>query len=244
MALELNDLETKRFGVTCAKLTGTENGLPDLDMINKQAADLNVEMLTTRLDVSQLAQAHELESDGYRLMDTLVYYRRPHDPLPERKPLPNGLTLRDAVPADSKAVAKVSLAAFEGYFGHYHADPRLSNDDADEAYLEWAEKTIERIGEETHALVVENGSDVVGFCSLIQRPTGAADIELNGILPSSQGRGLYARMIEALVHKSKNIGADHITVSTQINNYAVQRVWTRLGFYHERSAYTFHKWFT
>ena len=32
-------------------------------------------------------------------------------------------------------------------------------------------------------------------------------------------------------------------VSTQINNYTVQRAWVRLGFLHYRSFYTLHKWF-
>jgi hypothetical protein len=30
--------------------------------------------------------------------------------------------------------------------------------------------------------------------------------------------------------------------STQLNNYAPQKIWSRLGFRHERSIYTFHKW--
>ena len=36
---------------------------------------------------------------------------------------------------------------------------------------------------------------------------------------------------------------ERLIVSTQINNYGVQRVWARLGFIHERSTYTFHKWY-
>lgn len=243
MALVLNELETKRFGVKCARFAITSNQLPDLALLNEQARVEGIRMVSARLDVSHLPLAHLLEDDGYRLMDSLVYYTRPNIPLPETKLLPDGLSLRRAIPEDALGVAIVAREAFKGYFGHYHVDPRLDNAAADDAYVEWAETSVSRMDNGKVALIVEAADKIVGFCTVKRLNDMDADIELSGIMPENQGGGLYSRLIEHCILLSQEMGAENTKISTQINNYAVQKVWARSGFHHERSVYTFHKWF-
>lgn len=243
MALALNDLETKRFGVKSARFAITSDALPNLARLNEQARDEGIRLVTARLDVSHLPLAHLLEDDGYRLMDSLVYYTRPNNPLPAVRDLPEGLSLRRAVPGDAASVARVAREAFRGYFGHFHVDPRIKNADADEVYVQWAETSVSRPEDGKIVDVVENDDQIVGFCTLKLLNEANANIELNGIMPENQGNGLYSYLIEKTIRTSQEIGAEHTKISTQINNYAVQKVWARCGFFHERSVYTFHKWF-
>lgn len=239
--LVLNDLETKRFGVVCARLDGQGETLPDLSEINRLARDLGVNMISTRVDGTALDRVHALEADGYRLMDCLVYYERRLSDLPEPIGPPEGCSVRWADAADVSEIADVARAAFKGYFGHYHSDPRLPEDAADAAYVEWAETSAEG-GDGSLVLVVEDRDGICGF--LVFRQTGASvfEIVLNAVAPRARRRGHYRSLLSHAVSFAAEKGGNAIRISTQISNIAVQREWGRQGFEISRSVFTLHKW--
>lgn len=242
MPIELNDLESKRFGVIAARVAKPSAPLEDID----RAADKSgVEMLTIRIDASDLPRVHALEESGYRLMDTLVYYRRSLDRCPNAFVPRVDTTLRLATAQDGAAVAQVARAAFSDYVGHYHADPRIDKASADAAYVEWAAQSIVRNTGDTPVLVAEQDQEkIIGFLSLRRNNETEFEIVLNAVHPDNHGNGLYTALVTEAVRVASKSGASLIVVSTQINNYAVQSVWTRLGFVHYRSLYTFHKWYS
>lgn len=240
MPIEINDLETARFGIVAARIVDA-GASPTV--IDKAARSQGVQMLTVRIGVSDLPRVHAFEEAGYRLMDTLVYHDRPLDVLPPRGALSDGLTCRLAVPDDAPAVAAVARAGFHGYMGHYHTDPRLDDAAADAAYVEWAETSTARVSPEAPVLVVESGGRIVSFLTLRRNSPEEMELVLSAVAPECHGQGLYAALISEAFPVSQAAGAKRIVTSTQINNYAVQRVWSRLGFIHCRSLYTFHKWF-
>lgn len=240
MPIELNDLESKRFGITAARLTNPEAPLEEVDQAARAAG---VDMLTTRISASDLARVHALEDNGYRLMDTLVYYSRKLEALPPPRPLPERTTWRAATVQDTEAIVTLSRKAFEGYFGHYHSDPRLENAAADEAYAEWAETSAKQVSPDAPVLIVEADAKVAGYLTLRRNAPEEMELVLSAVDPDCHGRGLYGILIAAALPFSAEAGASRIIISTQINNYAVQRVWSRLGFAHTSSLYTFHKWF-
>ena len=238
MPLELNALETARFGIVAAHLTDPA----DLTAANAAADEHGVRMVTARIDADDLHTAHRLEADGYRLMDTLVYYGRPVADRPERR-VPPGVVIRRAGPDDVHAVGAIARLAFHDYVGHFHADPRLDDEAADAAYVEWAETSTTNIQPDRPVLLGCGDDDILGFLTLRDVGERTAEIVLNAVDPAHQGRGLYAALVREALHAAGEAGTEHLIVSTQINNYGVQRVWSRLGLVHERSLYTFHKWF-
>jgi GNAT superfamily N-acetyltransferase len=240
MLFELNDLETARFGIVAARLTGAD--VP-LEAVNAAAAEAGVRMVTVRVEASDLSRVHALEADGYRLMDTLVYYARSLEGLPASLPLPEGISLRLATPSDAPAVAEVARSAFAGYFGHYHADPRLDSDAADAAYVEWAETSTARCGSDTPVLLALRAGRTTGFLTLRRNSGAECEIVLNAVRPDVQRSGLYSAMVVRALQEGQAMGAQRMIVSTQITNAAVQRVWARQGFAFDRALYTFHKWF-
>lgn len=242
MAIILNDLETRRFGVVCARLDMSDR-LPDIDSTNRAAKEAGVSMLTARVPAEDLESVRALEADGYRLMDTLVYYGRVLDSLPKALPLAEGVTLRPGMPEDVDAVGSLAQAAFSGYLGHYHADPRLDDSAATEAYVEWAVTSLARVGNKGEFLVATVNGQIAGFLALQSISAEEAEIALNAVDPGFQRRGLYAGLVRAAMTSAAAMKFKRVFTSTQINNYAVQKVWTRLGLIHERSYYTLHKWF-
>ncbi|QCO58126.1 GNAT family N-acetyltransferase (plasmid) [Pseudorhodobacter turbinis] len=249
MTLKINALETRRFGMVCAGIDGMASQLPDLAEVNRQAQMQGVAMISVRVDVSALDRVHTLEADGYRLMDTLVYY---NGNLAQDRPalsLPTGISFRVATPQDAEAVGSLARLCFKNYIGHYHSDPRLDSKAADAAYAEWAERSVRQVSARDPVFLVLQGDDIAGFLTTRTRADDAHEFVLNGVAPEYQGRGLYAALLNAA---ARMIDAEAqgqepqalLSISTQINNYGVQRVWARMGLVHSQSFYTFHKWFT
>lgn len=249
MTLKINDLETKRFGIVCAGIDGMVSQMPDLAELNRQAQMQGVAMISVRVDVSALDRVHALEADGYRLMDTLVYYSGKLAPDRPALSLPEGVFFRVATPQDAGAVGQLARVCFENYIGHYHSDPRLDSKAADAAYVEWAETSVRQASARDPVFLVLHGDDIAGFLTTKTRADGAREFVLNGVAPEYQGRGLYAALLDAAarmidVEARGQEPQALLSISTQINNYGVQRVWARMGLVHSQSFYTLHKWFT
>jgi GNAT superfamily N-acetyltransferase len=241
MPIRLNKLETARFGVVCAHVVDID---APLDAIDKAARSQDVAMLTARLDTAHLGRVHELESAGFRLMDTLVYFscRLQNDDVPVAHP--GGVTIRLAEPSDAPAVMQVAREAFRDYIGHFHSDPRLDSAAADDVYVEWAQTSIERSSMDTPALVVCKDGEIAGFLTLRLNDAREAEIVLNGVHPRHQRGGVYGLLVSQAKRLAQSLGRSEVIVSTQVNNVGAQRVWVRDGFAPQRSLYTLHKWYT
>lgn len=240
MPIEIDELETARFGIVAARVTDSS---ADPDVIDAAAAAQGVQLLSCRLDVGNLPRVHALEAAGYRLMDTLVYYGRS---LADTLPLwsvPSRVTCYTAKRVDSVAIGELARSAFSDYIGHYHSDPRLDNAAADAAYVEWAETIAANVSADAPVFLAKYDGHLAGFITLRRNNKEEAEIVLGGVYPEFKGHGIYAVMFATALEEAQASGAARVLLSTQINNYAVQRVYVRFGFTHERSVYTFHKWF-
>lgn len=237
MPIELNPLEAARFGIVAARLTDPK---APLAQVNQAARRQGVQMITARVDSRDLHRVQALEEDGYRLMDTLVYYERDLADLPAPPDSPPQERIRPARPEDAEAVADIARAAFAGYYGHYHSDPRLSSEAADAAYTEWAQTSIARTDATSPALVAEHAGRPVAF---LTSRLDLAEIVLMGVRPEAQGGGIYGRLLDHGLGILRAGGCARAVVSTQVTNIAVQRAWCRRGFRLTRSLYTLHKWF-
>lgn len=238
--LEFSALEHARFGIVTARLS--DKRVP-LDRVNAAAREHGVRMITARVTAEDLPRIHALEADGFRLMDTLVYYAHRLEELPAPAPLPAGIDIRSATIADTAAVVEVARAAFRGYLGHYHADPRLDDAAADAAYVEWAETSVTGQSVDRPVLIGLRDGQIRGFLTLRRNSDEEVEIVLNAVHPSAQRGGLYSALIVRALHEARAMGAARMIVSTQITNAAVQRVWARKGFVFDHALHTFHKWF-
>jgi GNAT superfamily N-acetyltransferase len=176
-------------------------------------------------------------------MDTLVYYGRSLETLPPPVAIPQDTVIRPATSEDVAAVSAIAREAFRGYLGHYHVDPRLDDGAATEAYADWAGRSLRELGDTKTGIVAYDRDGIMGFLTTRQNSSEEEEIVLNAVSPPKQGTGIYAALLAHSLVKARERGCLRMLVSTQINNYAVQRVWSRSGFLHERSYHTLHKWF-
>jgi GNAT superfamily N-acetyltransferase len=237
--ISLSAIDHERFGIVTARdgLVTPETLATDLGFCGAHG----VRLFIARCRTEELAVAQGLEEAGGRLMDTLVYYARVlvKGDLPENR---CKIPIRPVRAGEDSAVRAVARDAFQGYSGHYHADPRLDRQKSDEAYQSWAQRSCLSREVAGEVLVADDGQ-VAGFATLRMNDPDEGEGVLFAVAPRAQGSGVYRGFMVEGVRWCRSQGAKRMIVSTQITNLAVQRVWTRLGFEPAYSCYTFHLWF-
>jgi GNAT superfamily N-acetyltransferase len=163
-----------------------------------------------------------------------------------KPPLPadtGKVPIRPVRPGEDEQVREVAAGSFRGYFGHYHADPRLDRRLCDEAYVSWAQRSCLSREVAHEVLVAEVDGRVAGMATLRLNDAEEGEGVLLGVAPAAQGQGVYRSSMIRALEWCRAQGASRMVVSTQITNLAVQKVWTRVGFEPSLAYYTFHKWF-
>lgn len=151
--------------------------------------------------------------------DTLVYWswRDEHGPLPA----PSGNVLRHA---GADGIASLVRDVFDRYQNHYAANPLLDRSRSVEGYVEWAVSVAEEHGH----LRVDDDRGPVGF-GLVDWSAGPPDVRLAGVCGRSRGAGRYRDVVLTMMHEARSRGERELWISTQVQNIAVQRTWSGLG---------------
>ena len=236
----ISEIDEKRFDTKIARASEiTESHLAkamEFCQVNR------VSLLVARCSTNELASAQAMESAGFLLMDTLVYYKRSlvDRSIPED---PGEIRVRPIRPGEEEAVRAVAADSFRGYYGHYHADPRLDRATCDEVYTSWALRSCTSKEVADQVLVAVEDSKVLAFITIRLDSRGQGETVLSGVAPAAHRRGIYRSLMIRSMAWCKLHGAEHLITSTQLNNTATQKVWVRLGFEPHETFYTFHKWF-
>jgi GNAT superfamily N-acetyltransferase len=239
--IALSPIDEARFGIRTAKVTGlTEACLPEtLEFCDREG----VRFLIARCLASDLSLVHRLERDGFLLMDTLVYYRRKNlADIPVIADPPD-IVVRPVQLGEETLVRVIAEQSFQGYGGHYHADPRLDRRHCDEAYVDWAVRSCDLRGAESDVLVAATPHGLLGFATLRLATPGEGEGVLFCVAPPAQGKGIYRLFMIRGMEWSRAHGAKRMIVSTQATHLVVQKAWVRLGFEPSELYYTFHRWF-
>jgi GNAT superfamily N-acetyltransferase len=236
----LSSIDEERFGIKAAR---APNVTPDnLPLILEYCKVNKIILLIARSSTTDLQVAQAMEREGFILMDTLVYYAR--NLVKASIPPDTGeIPVRTVRSGEEEDVRKVAAKSFGGYYGHYHADERLDREKCDETYIDWAYRSCISRDVADEVLVADLDGSIVGFATLRFNSPEEADGVLFGVAPEAQGRGVYRSFMINAMEWFLSKGAKDMIVSTQVNNIAVQKVWTRVGFEPCYSYYTFHKWF-
>ena len=229
-------LDSERFGIRVFRArVDTVAAASDLMQFAPRA---DVDLLIVRCPVAAVATAQVLERAGCFLTDTLVYYRGPTGGFATAPTLSPCIRVCQA--ADRAALERVARASFAGFFGHYHADPRLDPAVATEGYVQWASSALDDAS--AVVLVSETEGLLSGFLTAKKLDARTWEILLTGVAPEFQRRGIYAALFREIGYRARLQGATEVLVSTQLANVAPQKVWTRAGLALDHALYTFHWW--
>ena len=239
-AAVFSQIDSERFGVRVARVHVVPG---NLSRVLAFCSAEQIDLLIARCATSELGNAQKMEAMGFLLMDTLVYYSFDlgKRAIPDDAPRAH---VRKFVPGDEAQVERVAAEAFQGYYGHYHADPRLERGKCDEGYVSWAVRSCSSKQIATEVLVAERDNRIVGFATLRLNTPEEGEGVLFAVAPEAQGMGIYCSFMVDGMQWCKEQEVKRMVVSTQVTNVAAQKVWCRVGFEPARSYYTFHKWFS
>ncbi len=237
---ELSPLDEARFGVKSAR--AREVNTQNLPAVLDFCAVNQVEFLVARCSTADISAVHALESAGFHLMDTLLYLRfdLKKTPIP---PNDSSVLIRPVRPDEVDQVGTLAFTAFENFYGHYHADPRLDPRKSTEVYVSWAQRCCTEPGAASLVLAAETEGKLVGFRALRVNSPTQGEFILAGVNPEYQRRGIYRAFIVEGLKWCRERGLEEVLNSTHVANVAVQRACARVGFEPAYSWYTFHKWF-
>jgi GNAT superfamily N-acetyltransferase len=237
--LEHSPYESARFGLRIFR------GTPELadagaliDEIRRERVDIAILRVA---DEAQMLAATICEAGMPSIVaDTLVQYSLD---ICSRHTVPSdtSIRLRRAEHRDMAALEWMVRQIFEGYATHYHANPLFDPARILDGYAEWAVRHIEADARGRLAWIVEADGEDVGFsCIELATDHRQARGVLNGVLPAQRGRGVYRRMLRAMLDRFGDEGVHRFVISTQAHNAAVQRVWSSEQLTLDRSESTVH----
>jgi GNAT superfamily N-acetyltransferase len=208
-----------------------------VDEMVQEAADITI----LRIPSQQINCAHLIQTMRLPLIhaDSLVYYTmelRTANPAPLRNPL----TFTRATAAELPLLSALVLEIFTAYTSHYSASPDLDPALTLRGYQEWATHHIRDTADKI-TWIAWRDETAVGFASCSFDESGeVAEGVLYGVHPEHSGGGVYGDLIRHTQAYFKANNFKTMKVSTQVNNLAVQKVWTREGFYIGQALDTFH----
>lgn len=230
-------LDEARFQVRAARADNVDvDGLPSiLEFCHRE----HIQFLIARCPVARIRAVQAMEEAGFQLMDTWLRYEGALAAEP-KAPDPSELRLMRGDEVDQ--VESVARGSFAGYSGHYHADPRLDPQRADEAYVSWARRCCS--GEAAEVVyVVERQGRIAAFSAFRLSDPDVGELVLGAVLPQHRGQGLYQELTRTGMDWARRCGARRFQAATHLSNIGAQRAWSRLGMSPIEAAYTLHKWF-
>jgi ribosomal protein S18 acetylase RimI-like enzyme len=187
-----------------------------------------------KVNMDERDRLETLVRAGYALIETAVTLERNIEATSSPSP---GRNIRFAVAADESAVRRIAGTVFR--YSRFHMDPLISRPTADRIKADWAGNFFAG-ARGTHMVVADDGHDAVGFLQLIHRGD-VLIIDLVGVAPESQGRGLGRQMLDFAAGEID--GPRRYVVGTQLHNFPSLAYYTSYGFRILRSNHTLHRHF-
>lgn len=230
---ELRDsaVETRRFGLSCARLEVPTDapGTPDdlLGQVTDALVNSDADLVVLRHPSAYVGWFAALRATGRDLIqaDTLLYWRL-RVGAGRRRPRDEALRVDLDPELDRAAVERFVGQVFVDYDNHYAADPMLDADLALTGYRDWAQRSAASGG----AVAVRTGDGDLVALATTSSNDDVTEIELAGVLPAHRRRGVYALLVAGCEDLAAAQGSELLVISTQAHNTSVQRAWARYGF--------------
>lgn len=236
--MKYSEVESKRFGLRVFR-----DGILSVfspDEIVKAFYENKAQIYIFRLPVEWQNLLFELQKLGLEMIvaDTLVYYTADLNKI-QVPALRNELDFEVCTPDHYPLLDSMVATIFKDYLNHYHANPYLDKQNILAGYQEWAREYVKPSGAEKTTFLIRKQGNWIGFATCGFGKEYSEGV-LYGVMPEAQGGGIYGDIIRYTQKISQEKGFSKMKVSTQVHNYAVQKVWTRENFWLSQAYLTVH----
>jgi acyl dehydratase len=235
--LAYSDVESRRFDLAVYRGAFADEFSPN-DVVAQLFRD-RVDIAIIRIPSHRAEDVVIFERKGIPTItaDTLVYYSAD---LKKAKPTQlrnSDLDFEHLGSENSDELDAMVKAIFSSYENHYSANPLLRVGLLP-GYVEWARSFAGGSAERFGWLVRRQGKAVAfATCSKVG---DVGEGVLYGVMPEGSGGGVYGDLIRFTQRALMEMGCRVMKVSTQVQNFAVQKVWAREGFVMREAFSTVH----
>lgn len=233
----LLDWDSQFFGKKIARVTGSKLTPTLAEQINDWAFANQVNCLYFLAVIDDSITTQTAENEGYHLTDVRVTLE--HLLRDQIVPPGNSAHIRPASENDIEALRIISR--------NNHSDSRFYYDGhfdlakCDELYAVWIEKSVR--GAANQVLVWDENGAAVAYVTGKLLPDSTGSVELVGVHPDWQGKGIGYQLTMQLLAWFQQQGAKRATVVTQGRNIGAQVLYQRCGFVTYSTELWYHKWF-
>ncbi len=236
--IDFSPLESNRFNLNIYRGQIDEFNVEELKSI---IFSNQIDILMVRMHSSSKPAHYELTTLGFNCLhaDSLVYYSA-NLTSHAISAIKNDLTFEIITEANSGPMKEMIPEIFKDYQNHYFSNPFLDKEKITAGYLEFA-LSHTRLTNNKISWYVKKNDIIAGFatCSFSKETKECVGV-LYGIMPGFSGQKIYSDMMRFTQSYFSNLGLKRMIVSTQLQNYAVQRNWVREGFSLVDSYETYH----
>ncbi|UZR94932.1 GNAT family N-acetyltransferase [Chondrinema litorale] len=237
--LKYHKIDSQRFGLVIYRARLEEI---DATSLLNQILENNVDTAIIRIPTVNLSQLNRLEKTAmpFIVADTLAYYTKDLTNKKPRELQHKELTLKRAGQADHEALNAIVKETFGSYVNHYRINPFFDNQSVTEGYQDWVRSYAED-NDERICWLVKRGEEVIGFATFNFQSEGKCKGILYGVLPSERGKGVFRDIMRyAENYAMEREGVTSMQTTTQIENIAVQKLWTSEDYTLSNTSNTIH----
>lgn len=226
------------FGKKIGRVTGSKLTPALAAQINDWAIANHVNCLYFLAIIDDSITSQTAENEGYHLTDVRVTLE--HRLRNQIIPPIDAARIRSAQESDIEQLRIISR--------NNHSDSRFYYDGhfdfakCDELYAVWIEKSVR--GAADQVLVWDENGTAVAYVTGKLLSDGNGSVELVGVHPDWQGKGIGYILTMQLLAWFQRQGAKRVTVVTQGRNIGAQVLYQRCGFVTFSTELWYHKWFS
>jgi GNAT superfamily N-acetyltransferase len=209
-----------------------------------------IQYVLSKTNSDNIMAANALEANGFLLVDTLLDYvcDMVKHPLSDtaKPPLMDGAAVREATACDIEQLAELARSAFASHYGRFHQCGWIDKATATKVYEEWIRASC--AGYADWVVVMEAGERLAGF-AVWKKPSKleselskrVGHFSIGAVHPEFAGRGVFS----SLTYRGMQLlseSSECIEGPTHINNYAVQKAYSRLNWQIVDARHSFVKW--
>jgi GNAT superfamily N-acetyltransferase len=211
----------ERLGKPCWRVASSREGSA-LDSLKAKGACFAY----AKVPVAEIALVRDLIGQGFYPVDVAVQFEGVVPPAQV------GSAIRFAKASDRDEVARVAGSTFQ--YSRFHLDPAIPRTVANAMKAEWAGNFFANLRGDGMAVAEVDGR-VVGFLQFFRRPEEVLLIDLIGVDPACQGRGLARQLIQFVARAARTTH-----VGTQVANVKSVRLYESLGLRQTGAHFVLH----
>lgn len=235
MKIAKDEFNSKIFKQNMGNIT--YDGDVDVKKIIDEAIQEGYHHLSVKVDTFDLSVVNEFIRNGFSIVDTLISYRFDYrtTTIIDCEYI-SDISIDSVKPSEIEDIARIAHDSF--FNDRFHNDVTLDNNLCNLYYENWARNCCN--GYADLALICKSkDGKILGFMTSRNIDKNESNLVISAVTKESRGKGVYSAFAWESMKYFKN-KSNYITTGTQINNYAVQKTWGKLGFKVYDSKYVLH----